>query len=104
MTARGGFPVKIGRIGKSSFAKLAERALEAVPAKRPAVVTLDRDGFVWVECLADADMADAVMTVITSTDPDLLAEALQFEAGVRSGREAGPVGLNCWAADLREKK
>lgn len=73
----------IGRIGRSPVSTLAERAIDAMPKRRPIAVLLDVGGTVWLDRPENANVRELVGTYTHKADPDDLAEDIRFEAKSR---------------------
>lgn len=81
--SRGGLPLMVGKLGRSTPAQIAERVLEECPVRRGVAVMVEANGDVWMD-LSDARGSGELVGVYTrSHDPDRLAEDLECVANER---------------------
>ena len=84
--SRGGLPSMVGKLGRSTPEKIAEKILEDCPARREVAVMVEANGDVWMDW-SDAQGAGELVGVYSrSHDPDRLAEDLECVANERGIR------------------
>jgi len=74
------FPRQLGRSGVTSFAHMAEIAVDKAAKGRKYAVTIGHDRRVHMVRIADANEKLIAATFVRGSDPDWLAEEMRFAA------------------------
>lgn len=84
--SRGGLPLMVGKLGRSTPAQIAERILEECPVRRGVAVMVEANGDVWMDWSDARGSGELVGVYTRSHDPDRPPRTLsawQTKRGIR---------------------